>query len=147
VSWTGNCLHFRWMVKSSPWIGGKSVILGMNAFSPSWSPPNRWTWRTRFDICTTVALLLLHNPCLWSKLWSRMMGHLSFNSKWASGNPKEFRELRNSTSIKLGECCVPASITYVLALLYVCGWSGKRLRICMFSLRTLSLRGARRTLS
>ncbi len=115
ASWTRNCLHLRWMVKSIPWMDGDSMILGMNAICPSWSPPNRQTWRTWFDICMTVALVPLHSPCLLSRLHSSIIGHPVFSSMLASGRPEAFRELRNSTGTTFGECCIPGSSTCVTA--------------------------------
>ena len=117
ASCTGNCWHFRWIVKSAPQTEGDSVILGMKATSPSWSLPKRQTCSTLFDICTTVALVPLHRPSLWSRFWSRIIGLPGLSLSFASGKPEAFRELRNSTGTMLGKCCMPTSITWVSALM------------------------------
>ena len=57
---TGNCLRWKWNPIASS--GGLREILGMNAHSPSWSPPSILTSSTLFVHCSKTQRVPLHNP-------------------------------------------------------------------------------------
>ncbi len=87
------------MVKSNPVSDGDSVICGMSATSPAWSPVRSQISMRQFDMFMIVARVPLQRPHLGSMFCRRMIGHPTLRRSSAIGRPEALSMCKNSTGM------------------------------------------------